>query len=300
MISSELIAKVKRLEITSAKLVQEIFSGQYQSVFKGRGLEFSDLREYQWGDDIRAMHWRALARSGGRPYIKRFIEEREMTLVLAIDVSLSLEFGSGQNTKTQVAQDLGGILAYMALQNKDRIGLLMFSDRRELFLPPRGGRLHALRLMRELVAGAPSSPKTNIKLAAQFLLQGVKKRSVIFFMSDFIDQDFEKEFSILGKKHDLIAVTISDPIEEDLPSIPARLRLTDAEGNASIMELDLREKKFLGLLKQDNALKRQSLRDFLARSRIDHLELSTTRHFVDDLVLFFRKREHQIERGLKS
>ncbi|MBI2069685.1 MAG: DUF58 domain-containing protein [Elusimicrobia bacterium] len=293
MLSADLLAKVRRLEITSAKLVEEIFAGQYLSVFKGRGIEFSDVRDYQWGDDIRAMHWRALARSGGKPYIKRFIEERQLTVVLAIDLSGSQDFGSKERAKRELVQDVAGLLAYMALKNKDRVGLFLFTDQTELFLPPRSGRSHALRIMRELVAFQPSSEKTDLRLGMRFLLQMIKKRSIVFLISDFLDTGFETELGILGKKHDVIAVSVDDPAEETLPVLPARVILEDAENPGLIGELDLRREDHLSYLSESTAQWKEEMREFFRRSGIDLLELSTDKDFTDALMAFFRRRQQK-------
>ncbi|MBI4667911.1 MAG: DUF58 domain-containing protein [Elusimicrobia bacterium] len=293
MLSAELIAKVRRLEITSAKLVEEMFAGQYLSVFKGRGIEFSDVRDYQWGDDIRAMHWKAMARFAGKPFIKRFAEERQLTVILAVDVSGSQDFGSASRSKRDVIQDAAGLLTYMAMKNKDRAGLFLFSDRAELYLPARSGRFHALRILRELVAFQPSSAKTDILFGVKFLLQMIKKRSIIFLISDFLDSGFETELSILAKKHDVIAVSIEDPAEKELPSLPAKVRLEDAENSGSLGELDLRRKDWLELLSDENAKAKEQLQSYFDRAGMDHLELSTTGDLADALTAFFKKRRQK-------
>ncbi|MBI4063618.1 MAG: DUF58 domain-containing protein [Elusimicrobia bacterium] len=296
MLSAELIAKVRRLEITSAKLVQEIFAGQYTSVFKGHGLEFSDIREYQWGDDIRAMHWKALARSGGEAFIKRFVEERQLTVMMAVDISGSQNFGSNRSSKREVVQDVAGLLTYMAMKNKDRAGLLMFTDRTELYLPARSGRGHALRILRELVACQPQSTQTDLKSAVRFLLQMTKKRSIVFLISDFLADIPEIELAILGKKHDVVAVTIEDPAERRLPALAARVRLQDAERPGFIRELDLRHQDDLDFLSRETQKKREALSAFLRRAGIDQLDLQTGKNFTDALAAFFRKRQEKNRR----
>lgn len=298
MLSAQILARIRRLEIKSAKLVQEIFAGKYTSVFKGRGIEFSDVRDYQWGDDIRAMHWKAMARFAGKPFIKRFTEERELTVILAVDISGSLGFGSRDLAKREVAQDLGGLIAYLALQNKDRVGLLLFTDQIELYLPPKSRRTLALRIMRELVSCSPQSSGTNIKAALSFLLQTLKKRAIIFLISDFLGQDFEKELKILGRKHDLIAVTIADPLETTWPALPATLRLSDLENADIAWELNLRHAGALDSIKQEAEEQKESLRQLFSSCGAGHLELSTETDFTDALIAFFAKREKiKMQRG---
>lgn len=295
-LSADLIAKIRRLEITSAKLVEEMFAGKYQSVFKGRGIEFSDVRDYQWGDDIRAMHWKAMARFAGKPFIKRFTEERELTVILAVDVSGSQNFGSGERTKREIIQDVAGTLAYLAMKNKDRVGLLLFSDRTELYLPARGGRFHALRILRELVGFAPASQGTDIKIALTHLLQMVKKKAIVFLISDFWhsqdESDFSKELAILAKKHDVIAVTVDDPAEAALADIPAIVSLEDPETGA-LHDFDLRRTDLREILGEETQRHQNQLDLLFKRCGIDRLELSTLSDFAEALIELFKKRERR-------
>lgn len=294
MLSAELLAKIRRLEIKSAKLVQEIFSGSYKSIFKGRGIEFSDIRDYQYGDDVRAMHWQALARFPDKPSLKRFSEERELTVIIAADLSGSLSFGSASHLKRDILAELSGVIAYMAMKNKDKVGLFLFTDKTELYLPPKSSRTHTLRLIRELVGFEPKSRGTDLKSALAFLLQTVKKRSIIFFASDFMGEDFEKEFSILARKHDLIAVSVSDPLERKIPQLPARLRLEDAENTGSVWELNLRDGDMLQEIGRQFEERRAYLAQLFKRNGVDHLKLTTETDFIDTLVNFFAKRERRL------
>ena len=291
MLTPEALAKIRRLEISSTKLVEEIFSGKYLSVFKGRGIEFSDIRGYQWGDDIRAMHWKAMARFAGEAFIKRFTDERQLTVVLAVDYSGSLNFGSKARAKKELLQDVAGLIAYLTLKNKDRVGLLAFTDQIELFLPPKSGRTHALRILRELVSFRATSTKTDLPAALTFIAKTIKKRAILFLISDFLGQGFEKQLSILAKKHDCIAISIEDPLETSLPTLPAKLAIEDSEDPDSELVVDLRQQAFLQAISENIKETKETLQTTFASYGIDHWKLSTDKNFVDALVKFFTARE---------
>ncbi len=215
MLPSELVRQVRLIEIKTRRIVDEIFGGAYHSVFKGRGMEFDEVREYTEGDDVRDIDWNVTARMN-TPYIKKFIEERELTVMLLVDVSASGAFGSGDRTKRRQAVETAALLAFSAIRNHDRVGLMLFSDRTELYLPPRSGRTHSLRLIRELLACEPQDRGTDIDGALRHVMNVLHKKSVIFLISDFIDGgSYEKAIKICGRRHDLRAVRILDPVETE-------------------------------------------------------------------------------------
>ncbi len=227
MLTKEIIKQVRQIELRTRGLVNQVFSGEYHSVFKGRGMEFSEVREYQFGDDIRNIDWNVTARFG-HPFIKIFEEERELTVMLMADLSGSLIFGTVDKTKQRVAAELSSILAFSALKNNDKVGLILFTDKIEKFVPPRKGRKHVLRIIREVLSFQPVGKSTDIKAALEFLNSTIKKRSILFLLSDFMDSGYEKILRIVAKKHDLIGVVLEDQRENELPKM-GLVKLTDAE-----------------------------------------------------------------------
>jgi uncharacterized protein (DUF58 family) len=217
MITPELLAQVRRLTIRSRRAVEEVFSGAYRSAFRGQGLEFSEVREYVPGDDVRSIDWNVTARAG-RPFVKRYDEERELTVVIALDCSASLSFGSRGRAKRGAAAEAGALLALAASRNRDRVGLLLFTDRVELYLPPSRSRARALRVVRVLVAFEPRGRGTDLALGLSFLGRVLRRRAVIFLLSDWIGGDFERPLALLGRRHEVIALTVSDPLERELPA----------------------------------------------------------------------------------
>ena len=227
MLTRELLKQVRQIEIKTRGLVNEVFSGEYHSVFKGRGMEFSEVREYEPGDDIRSIDWNVTARFG-HPYVKIFEEERELTVMLLIDMSGSLIFGSVEKTKQQIAAELSAILAFSAMKNNDKVGLILFTDSIEKFVPPRKGKSHILRIIREVLSFEPRGNKTDLKGALEYFNHIIKKKSIVFLLSDFFDSGYEKILKIVGKKHDLIGMVINDPRENDLPEA-GLIKFRDAE-----------------------------------------------------------------------
>ncbi|MFH1735810.1 MAG: DUF58 domain-containing protein, partial [bacterium] len=227
METSEILKKVQQVEIKTRGIVEEVFSGEYHSVFKGRGIEFAEVREYVPGDDIRSVDWNVTARMG-YPYIKLFEEERELTLMLLCDFSSSGYFGSKQQLKIEVAVEVAALLAFSAIKNNDKVGLLLFTDTIEKYVPPKKGKKHVLRILRELISFRPERAGTNIKEALSHFSKIGKRRSIAFLISDFWDQGFDHALKIVSKKHDLIALTLRDPREEELPAV-GLLKLQDAE-----------------------------------------------------------------------
>ncbi|OGU54469.1 MAG: hypothetical protein A2V66_00880, partial [Ignavibacteria bacterium RBG_13_36_8] len=227
MLTKELLKQVRQIEIKTRGIVNEVFSGEYHSVFKGRGMEFSEVREYQIGDDIRSIDWNVTARFG-HPYVKIFEEERELTVMLLVDMSGSLVFGTSEKTKQQIAAEISAILAFSAMKNNDKVGLILFTDQIEKFVPPKKGRSHVLRIIREVLSFEPHGNKTNIKGVLEYFNHAVKKRAIVFLISDFIDQGYDKILKIVGKKHDLIGINLKDPRERELPR-SGLLKMRDAE-----------------------------------------------------------------------
>jgi uncharacterized protein (DUF58 family) len=218
MIPKEVLQQIRRIQITTSRMVTDVFCGQYQSVFKGRGMEFDEVREYQPGDEIRSIDWNVTARMG-HPYIKKFMEERELTVMLLLDLSGSSYFGTVHKLKRQIAAEICSVLAFSAIRNNDKVGLIIFTDKIEKFVPPKKGISHVLRIIREALYFTPKGKKTNIPAALEYLNKVCKRSTVAFVVSDFYDADFEKPLSIANKRHDLVSVTITDPKELDLPDI---------------------------------------------------------------------------------
>jgi uncharacterized protein (DUF58 family) len=290
METRELLKKVRQLEIRTRGLVNEVFSGEYHAVFKGRGMDFSEVREYQVGDDIRTIDWNVTARFN-HPFIKIFEEERELTVMLLVDISGSQFFGSQVAMKRDIAVELSAILAFSAMKNNDKVGAILFTDRIERFIPPRKGRSHALRIVRELLSFDPKSRTTSIKAALEYLNHVLKKRSIVFLISDFMDKGYESALRIAGKRHDLIGITLLDPREQGLPDI-GLITLRDAETgeqrwiDSSSPRVRSDHRAFLQMMHQN----RKSL---FVRSKLDSIEISLDRPYMRPLIDFFRLRERR-------
>lgn len=287
---AEILKKVKRLEINTRRIVNNIFAGEFHSAFRGQGMTFSEFREYVPGDDVRHISWPLMARSG-KLFIKKFDEEREMTLMLAIDVSGSGNFGTKNYFKGEVITYIAAILSFSALRNKDPVGLLLFSDRVEHYLPPRKGRGQVHRILRDLFYFQPKSQGTNIKAALDHLQGVLKKKANIFICSDFYDQGFDQKLRQVGKKHDAVAVVVSDPAETELPSL-GLIDLADPE-TGDIMTIDSGSPRFrrqyAELVKNKHKLRDQELR----RAGVDHIRIQTKDDIVDPLLDFFRRRNRR-------
>src|SRR5256885_4927702 len=218
MLPADLLKKVRRIEIRTNRLVNESLAGEYHSVFKGRGMEFSEVREYQFGDDIRSIDWNVTSRMG-HPYVKKHVEERELTVLLLVDLSASGDFGTRRQFKREIEAEICAILAFSAIKNSDRVGLIAFTDRIETFLRPRRGKDHVLRVIREILYFRPQGRTTDIAMALQYMYRTITKRSVVFLISDFLGRGFAQPLRVAARKHDLIAITVVDPREEDLPPV---------------------------------------------------------------------------------
>lgn len=284
----EVLKKVKMLEINTRKLVNNLFAGEYHTAFKGQGMTFADFREYVPGDDVRSISWALTARTG-KTFIKTYEEEREMTLILAVDVSGSTDFGTGAYFKGEVMTHLAALLAFSAVKNNDQIGLLLFSDQVEHFVPPKKGRGHVQRLLRDLFYFKPKSHLTKISSGLTFLQGAIKKKATIFVFSDFIDQSFEQSLRLLGKKHDVVACVVNDGAEYSLP-VMGVVEVQDAE-TGEILTIDTSSSRFRE--EYENAVKkRKEERDRLLRlSQVERVDVNSAKDYVDPLVAFFKKRK---------
>jgi uncharacterized protein (DUF58 family) len=287
MLPKEIIRKVRRIEIRTKRLVNDVFSGEYHSIFKGRGMEFEEVREYQPGDDVRVIDWNVTARYGF-PYVKKFKEERELTVMLLVDASSSGEFGTAERMKGEIAAELCSVLAFSAIKNNDRVGMIIFTDRVEKYIPPKKGSSHVLRLIREVLYFKPQHPRTDINCALEFLGRVIKRRCVVFLVSDFLNSGFEKMLSIANKKHDLIAIKIADPREIELPDV-GFIELEDTETGEQII-IDTKNSEVRKSF-QEYTLKEKTKLDRDFRSiDLDHIHIFTDRSYVEPLMAFFRVR----------
>jgi len=291
MIPKELIKKIRYLQIYTSKAVNDVLAGEYHSVFKGQGMEFDEVRAYQPGDDIRTIDWNVTARTG-HPYVKRYVEEREITVFFLVDLSASGSFGSREKLKNEIAAEFCALLAFSAIKNNDKVGLIVFTDTIELFIPPAKGTSHVLRLIRELLYFDPGKMRrsggTDIGLALDYLGRVLHKRGVVFLVSDFIDRDFEKPLGVLARRHDLIAVTVSDPREAMLPDV-GLLEIQDAETGATVL-IDTGSREVRDRYEQLARERSEKLNKLFKSTGVDHVQLFTDRDYVLDLVKFFRKR----------
>jgi uncharacterized protein (DUF58 family) len=288
---AEILKKIRALEIKTKGLVQTVFAGDYHSVFKGRGMNFEDVREYQPGDEIRAIDWNVTARLG-TAFVKKFTEERELTVVLVVDVSASGNFGSVAQSKRELAAEVACLLAFSAIRNNDKVGLLLFSDRVELFIPPKKGRSHTLRIIREILFFEPAGRGTAPALALDYLNKVVTRRAVVFFVSDFQTGDFSRELSVSGRRHDFIAVYIQDQREEVLPNVGI-ITLEDAETGEQI-EVNTADRTTRARFSALAETRRAELNRTLRRSRIDAILLRTDEDYLPALRSFFKQRERRL------
>ncbi len=287
MIPKDILKKVKRIEIQTRGLVNDVFSGEYHSVFKGRGMEFAEVREYQIGDDIRTIDWNVSARMG-HPFVKVFEEERELTVMLIVDVSSSGNFGTVERMKGEIAIEICALLAFSAIKNNDKVGLIIFTDRIEKFVPPKKGKSHVLRVLRELLYHKPEGKGTDLSMALEYLSHVIHRRSVVFLVSDFISEDYQKALQIANKRHDLIAITITDPRELELPNI-GLVELEDAE-TGEVVLLDTTNSTTRTMFTKENSILKEK-RDRLLRSMsVDSIDIRTDVSYVEPLIRFFKSR----------
>lgn len=291
MLPSELMQQIRRIQIRTNRMVSDVLAGQYESVFKGQGMEFKEVREYVPGDDVRAIDWNVTARTG-HPHVKVLAEEREMTVMLLVDMSGSGRFGSVARFKNELAAELCAVLAFSAVRNNDKVGLLIFTDEVELFIPPKKGRQHVLRVIREVLYYQPRGTKTNIPEALHYLSGVVKRRAVAFIISDFMADDYETALRIANRRHDIIAVAVTDPREEVLPDVGwLSVRDTESGRETLVNTSDPQVRKEYAVAARQRADRRD---DTFRRTAVDAMRVRTDTPYVDELYRFFRMRERRM------
>ena len=287
MLPRELIKKVRRIEIRTRRLVNDMLAGQYQSVFKGRGMAFDEVRQYQAGDDIRLIDWNVSARLN-EAFVKIFVEERELSVMLCVDMSGSGSFGSREQLKRETAAELAALLAFSAIKNNDRVGLIIFTDQVEKFVPPKKGKKHVLRVVTEILNYEPQSQRTRVETALRFLGNVSRRRAVAFMISDFIDADYEHALKVAAKRHDLIPVTITDPLEEEFPALGVVLVEDPETGEVETIHASRRLRQAY----TRRVLRQRELRESLFRRlKLDFIDIRTDQPYLAPLVQFFEARE---------
>jgi len=289
----EILRQVKLIELRTRGLVNSVFTGEYRSVFKGQGMEFSEVREYQPGDEVRTIDWNVTARMG-RPFVKRYIEERELTVMLAVDLSGSERFGTVQRFKSELATELAAVLAMSAVRNNDRVGVVLFTDRIEYVVPPRKGRKHVLRIMRDLLSFEPAGRGTDMVGVIDHLARTLKQKAIVFLISDFVATEIEHPLKILAQRHDLVAVTVEDPSERVLPDV-GLARFVDPETGQQI-EIDTSSPVVRTDFEKRVTEERDERRHLLRRLAIDEVPVRTDGNYIEPLLKFFRSRETQARR----
>lgn len=291
MIPKEVLKKIRHIEIRTTRLVNDLFGGEYKSVFKGQGIEFADVREYVPGDDIRTIDWNVTARSQ-HPFVKKFMEERELTVLFLVDMSGSQYFGSGQKLKSEIAAEITALLSFSAVKNNDKTGLLIVTDEVEKIIPVKKGNTHVLRVVREILYYQPKRKKTNLSSAFEYLTKVLTRTAVIFVISDFMDSGYEKSLKILSRKHDVIAIHLKDRREAVVPPI-GLIELTDPESGKQIL-MDFSQGSFRNAYELQAQERYESLNRLLKRLGIDRIEISAERSYVEPIMRFFKIREKRV------
>ena len=287
MNEKEILKKIQRIEIFTNRLVNTVFAGEYESVFKGQGITFDEVREYQVGDEIRTIDWNVTARMG-QAYIKKYVEERELVMMLVVDMSASTSFGSITETKAEIAAEIAALLAFSAIKNNDKVGLICFTDTVEHFVPPRKGKRHVLRVVRDILHFQPRQSGTNIETALSFVDRVLKPHSVVFLISDFKDTGYEKQLRLSGKRHSLIAITLQDRREVELSDV-GLIELEDAESRETVI-LDTRSEKARRMYTELNQRADAERRQVFRSSQVDSIHIRTDESYVKPLIRFFRQR----------
>jgi len=293
MLPRQVLRQIRRLQLRARRAVEDLLGGEYHSVFKGSGIVFEEVRAYQPGDDIRAIDWNVTARMG-HPFIKRFVEERELTVVLVVDVSGSQQFGTRAQLKQEVAAELAAVLAFSAISNNDRVGLVQLTDQVERFVPPGKGVRHVLRLIRDVLFAQPQHRTTSLREGLDFVNRVLRRRAIVFLLSDFLDRDYDRAFQRTGRRHDLIAVRITDPGEEELPDV-GLLEVADAETGARLL-VDTSSRAVRDSYRAEAIQRREQLRQLARSASVDLVEVSTDGGHLDALIRFFRLRESRLRR----
>ena len=289
----EILRQVKLIELRTRGLVNSVFTGEYRSVFKGQGMEFSEVREYQPGDEVRSIDWNVTARMR-RPFVKRYIEERELTVMLVVDLSGSERFGTVKRFKSELASELAAVLAMSAVRNNDRVGVLLFTDRIEHLIPPRKGRRHVLRIIRDLLAFEPVGRGTDMVRAIDYVARMLNEHAIVFIVSDFLEEDISHPLKLLAQRHDVVAVTVEDPSERDLPNIGIA-RLVDPE-TGETFEVDTSSPSVRTAYTDRVMAEREERKHLLRRLAIDEVAVRTEGGAVEPLLRFFRTRETRLRR----
>ena len=293
MLPREVVSRIRQLQIRAKRAVEDLLGGEYHSVFKGVGVAFEEVREYQPGDDVRSIDWNVTARMG-HPFIKRFGEDRELTVMLLVDLSGSHQFGTQRHEKHEVIAELAALLAFSAISNNDKVGLIAFTDRVERFVPPRKGIRHVLRLIRDVLFYQPAHRGTALRAALDYLNHVLHRRAIVFLLSDFLDRDYEKALKQTGKRHDLIAVRVFDPREEELPAV-GLVRLEDAETGEQVL-LDTLSRRVRAAYADEARRRREQIRQTMRSAGVDLIEASTDGTHLESLIRFFRVRERRLRR----
>jgi uncharacterized protein (DUF58 family) len=295
MIAPTTLRKIRRIELQTRRLVDNVFAGAYHAVFKGRGIEFDAVRPYEPGDDVRAIDWNVTARAG-EPFVKQYVEERELTVMLAMDASASCLFGTSKRQKRDAAAEIGAVLAYAALRNNDKVGLLLFSDRAELYVPPHKGRNHILRLIRELLTAQPAGQTTDLALALRTVSRLLKRQAVVFLISDFLtdDESYARNLTLAARQHDIIAVMLSDPLEQRWPGVGI-VGLRDAETGAAVW-VDTGQPGWRGHFEKQAQQRRERTLSILNSAGVDRIEITSGGDAAAALVSFFQQRARRLGR----
>ncbi len=294
MIPPEVLRKVRRIEILTGRLVSETFAGEYQSIFKGRGMEFAEVREYSVGDDIRTIDWNVTARTG-HPFVRQYTEERELTVVIACDLSGSQFFGSSKQLKNEIAAELSAVLAFCALQNHDKVGLFLFTEGVEEYVPPKKGRKHILHLIRDVLAFKPAKTGTKIGPTLDTINRVLKRGCILFLISDFRDEGFETPLRLTALKHDVIPIVITDPREEKLPAFGALIELEDPETGKSVL-VDAGRRAGLASYEKAERERAARLDSIFKKSGLVPIRVGTDKSYIDPVVQFFRMRAMRMRR----
>ena len=290
MIPAEILKKVRLIEIKTRHIVNNIFGGEYHSAFKGMGMEFAEVREYYPGDDIKAIDWNVTARTG-KPFIKKYDEERELTVMLIVDVSASGFFGTGDSLKSDIMIELASILSFSAIKNNDKVGLLLFSDKIEEFIPPKKGKSHVLRVIREMIYHKAKDRKTDISIALEHIQKVLKRKSIIFLLSDFWDDSYQQTMKLINKKHDLINIQILDKAEIAIPKL-GMVKFHDAETQKSAW-IDTNNKQVQNISTKYIQNKNKVIKEFCKKNKIDFISIDTAEGYLNPLEQFFSSRMHR-------
>ena len=289
--TKEILKKIRRLELRTRRFVETAFAGQYHSVFKGRGMNFDEFRQYQFGDEVRSIDWNVTARMG-EPFVRKYVEERELTVMLLVDVSASGSFGTASYSKRELAAEVASLLAFCAIRNNDKVGLLLFTDQVELYVPPRKGRTHTLRLIREILYFEPRGRGTSLANPLDFLNRVTTRRAVVFVISDFQASDYDRALSICSRRHDLIALPVEDPGEHALPSVGI-VQLEDPE-TGKTFEVNFSDRRVRAEFQRVSERHRQDRESLFRRKKIDSVSLRTDQDYFPMLRSFFLRREQRL------